>query len=125
MVAYGADSWSAGKVCCNPGIPTGEGRKICLALGNYMNNGRLNYYVTNISAGGVKKVSTNPINTRNGFGGGFIGDYTGLSVGSDNAFHALWTDTNNKQSVVWFYGFQFVPTSINQEDVVTASGTIP
>ena len=28
----------------------------------------------------------------------------------------------NKQSVVWFYGFEFVPTQINQEDVVTASG---
>jgi hypothetical protein len=25
--------------------------------------------------------------------------------------------------VVWFYGFQFVPTSINQEDVVTGSGS--
>ena len=70
-------------------------------------------------------VSTNPINTRNGFGGGFIGDYTDLSVGSDNVFHALWTDTNNKQNVVWFYGFEFVPTPINQEDVVTAHGTIP
>ena len=35
---------------------------------------------------------------------------------------ALWTDTNNKQSVVWFYGFEFVPTPINQEDVATASG---
>ena len=58
-------------------------------------------------------------------GGGFIGDYTGLAVGSDNVFHAFWTDTNEKQDVVWFYGFEFVPTSINQEDVVTASGTIP
>jgi len=45
-------------------------------------------------------------------------------VGSDNVFHALWTDTNNKQTVVWFYGFEFVPTQINQEDVVTASGTL-
>ena len=70
-------------------------------------------------------VSTHPINTRNGFGGGFIGDYTSVAVGSDNMYHALWTDTNNKQTVVWFYGFEFVPTLINQEDVVTASGTIP
>jgi hypothetical protein len=71
----------------------------------------------------TQKRSTHPINTRNGFGGGFIGDYTGLAVGSDNVFHALWTDTNNKQTVTWFYGFEFVPTVINQEDVVTASGS--
>ena len=62
-------------------------------------------------------VSTHPINTRNGFGGGFFGDYTDIAVGSDNAFHAFWTDSNNKQTVVWFYGFEFVPTPINQEDV--------
>ena len=69
-------------------------------------------------------VSTHPINTRNGFGGGFIGDYTDIAVGSDNTFHAFWTDTNNKQTVVWFYGLEFVPTPINQEDVVTASGQL-
>ena len=51
-----------------------------------------------------------------------IGDYTGLAVGADNTFHAFWTDSNNQQTVVWFYGFEFVPTLINQEDVVTASG---
>ena len=38
-------------------------------------------------------------------------------------FHALWTDTNNKQNVVWFYGFEFTPTSINQQDVATATGS--
>jgi hypothetical protein len=39
-------------------------------------------------------------------------------------YHALWTDTNNKQSVDWFYGFQFAPgTVINQEDVVTNAGS--
>lgn len=38
-------------------------------------------------------------------------------------FHALWTDSNNNQDVVWFYGLEFVPTAINQEDVVTAAGT--
>jgi len=54
---------------------------------------------------------------------GFIGDYTGLAVGSDNVFHALWTDTNNKQTVTWFYGFEFVLTLINQEDVLSASGS--
>ena len=58
------------------------------------------------SADGTQKVSTHPINTRNGFGGGFIGDYTTVAVGSDNMFHAFWTDTNNKQNVVWFYGLE-------------------
>ena len=28
-----------------------------------------------------------------GFGGGFFGDYTDLSVGSDGQFHAVWTDS--------------------------------
>jgi hypothetical protein len=80
--------------------------------------------VTNVGSGGTQKVSTHPINTRNGFGGRFIGDYTTVAVGSDNVY-AFWTDPNNKQTVVWFYGLEFVPTAINQEDVVTASGVIP
>jgi hypothetical protein len=124
MSAYAADTVSPWQVCASGPVPP-EGRINCTTLGNYIHNSRLNYYVTNIGSGGVRMVSTNPINTRNGFGGGFIGDYTDLSVGSDNTFHALWTDTNNKQNVVWFYGFEFVPTLINQEDVVTAHGTIP
>lgn len=124
MSAYAADTVSPWQVCASGPVPP-EGRINCTTLGGYIHNARLNYYVTNIGSGGVQMVSTNPINTRNGFGGGFIGDYTDLSVGSDNTFHALWTDTNNKQSVVWFYGFEFVPTLINQEDVVTAHGTIP
>jgi hypothetical protein len=124
MSAYAADTVSPWQTCASgPAAPVG--RITCDTLGNYIHNARLNYYVTNVGSSGVQMVSTNPINTRNGFGGGFIGDYTGLSVGSDNMFHALWTDTNNKQSVVWFYGFEFVPTMINQEDVVTASGMIP
>jgi hypothetical protein len=124
MSAYAADTVSPWQVCASGPVPP-EGRINCSTLGGYIHNARLNYYVTNIVSGGVQMVSTHPINTRNGFGGGFIGDYTDLSVGSDNTFHALWTDTNNKQNVVWFYGFEFVPTSINQEDVVTAHGTIP
>lgn len=124
MSAYAADTVSPWQTCASAPPPP-EGRINCFALGNYIHNARLNYYVTNIGSGGVQKVSTHPINTRNGFGGGFIGDYTSVSVGSDNVFHAFWTDTNNKQTVVWFYGFEFVPTSINQEDVVTASGLIP
>ena len=124
MSAYAADTVSPWQVCASGPVPP-VGRIACDTLGGYIHNARLNYYVTNIGSGGVQMVSTNPINTRNGFGGGFIGDYTDLSVGSDNVFHALLTDTNNKQKVVWFYGIEFVPTSINQEDVVTASGVIP
>jgi hypothetical protein len=124
MSAYGADVVSPWQTCF-AGPPPPEGRINCTYLGPYIHNARLDYYVTNIGSGGTQKVSTHPINTRNGFGGGFIGDYTTVSVGSDNVFHAFWTDTNNKQIVVWFYGLEFVPTTINQEDVVTASGVIP
>jgi hypothetical protein len=124
MSAYAADTVSPWQTCASAPPPP-QGRIECDALDGYIHNARLNYYVTNIGSGNVEMVSTHPINTRNGFGGGFIGDYTSLAVGSDNVFHAFWTDTNNKQNVVWFYGFEFVPTSINQEDVVTASGTIP
>jgi hypothetical protein len=124
MSAYTADTVSPWQTCASAPPPP-QGRIQCDTLGNYIHNARLNYYVTNIGSGGVQMVSTHPINTRNGFGGGFIGDYTDVAVGSDNVFHAFWTDTNNKQNVVWFYGFEFVPTSINQEDVVTASGVIP
>jgi len=70
----------------------------------------------------AKIVTTHPINTRYGFGGGFFGDYTDLAVGSDNTFHALYTDSNNVQTVVWFYGLQFVPTAIHQQDIATVSG---
>ena len=124
MSAYGADVVSPWQTCASGPVPP-VGRIACDTLGNYIHNARLDYYVTRIGSGTERQVSTHPINTRNGFGGGFIGDYTGLAVGSDNVFHAFWTDTNNKQDVVWFYGFEFVPTSINQEDVVTASGVIP
>jgi hypothetical protein len=124
MSAYAADTVSPWQVCASGPVPP-VGRITCDTLGGYVHNARLNYYVTNIGSGGTQMVSTHPINTRNGFGGGFIGDYTDLSVGTDNVFHAFWTDSNNKQNVIWFYGFEFVPTSINQEDVVTASGQIP
>jgi hypothetical protein len=124
MSAYGADVVSPWQTCANAPPPP-EGRINCLALGDYIHNARLDYFVTNVGSGTAQTVSTHPINTRNGFGGGFIGDYTSLAVGSNNVFHAFWTDTNNKQDVVWFYGLEFVPTLINQEDVVTASGTLP
>jgi hypothetical protein len=121
MSAYAADVVSPWQTCA-AGPPAPEGRINCTTLGNYINNARLDYDVTDLSTNVTPQVvSTHPINTRNGFGGGFIGDYTDLAVGSDNTFHAFWTDTNNKQYVTWFYGLQFVPTLINQEDVVTAS----
>jgi hypothetical protein len=122
MSAYVANVVSPWQTCATPATPTSVGRIDCLVLGDYINNARLNYAVTNIGAGTTNVVSTAPINTRHGFGGGFFGDYTDLAVGSDNQFHALWTDSNNKQTVVWFYGYQFVPTVINQQDVVTAAG---
>ena len=76
-----------------------------------------------MTTGVTNDVNTHLINTRSGFGGGFFGDYTDLAVGSDGVFHALWTDSNNVQSVVWFYGLQFTPTPIHQEDVVTGTGS--
>ncbi len=124
MSAYSAGTVSPWQTCATPDAGA-AGRINCLTLDGYIHNARLDYHVTNLGSGNVAKVTGNPINTRNGFGGGFIGDYTDLAVGSDDSYHAFWTDTNNKQDVVWFYGFEFEPTSINQEDVVTAAGSIP
>jgi len=121
---YGADVVSPWQTCA-AGPPPPEGRINCTTLGKYIHNARLDYYVTNIASSNYAKVSTHPINTRYHFGGGFIGDYTDLAVGSDNTFHAFWTDTNNVQTVVWWYGLEFVPTAVHQQDVVTASGSIP
>lgn len=120
--AYRGDVVSPWQTCAKDnGAP--ESRINCLQLGDYINNTRLDYVVRDLSTGVTKAVSTHPINTQNGFGGGFFGDYTDIAVGSDNMFHALWTDSNNKQDVEWFYGLQFTPTPINQEDVVTAKGS--
>ncbi len=121
LSAYAADVVSPWQTCANSPPPP-EGRINCLALGNYINNARLDYAVVNLGTGTSKLVTTHPINTRYQFGGGFIGDYTDIAVGSDNAFHAFWTDTNNVQTVVWWYGLQFVPTPVHQQDVVTAAG---
>jgi hypothetical protein len=120
--AYAADVISPWQVCA-AGPPPPVGRITCDTLGNYINNARLDYVVRDLTTNVTNIVSTHPINTQNGFGGGFFGDYTDIAVGSDDTFHALWTDSNNKQSVVWFYGAQFVPTLINQEDIATASGS--
>ncbi len=123
MSAYAADVVSPWQTCAKPATPTAVGRINCLALDSYINNARLDYVVADLTTGITQTVTTHPINTRYQFGGGFIGDYTGIVVGSDNAFHAIWTDTNNVQTVVWWYGFQFVPTSVHQQDVVTATGS--
>jgi len=121
LSAYRGDVVSPWQTCAS-GPPPPVGRITCDVLGDYINNTRIDYVVKDLTTGVTNTVSTHPINTRNGFGGGFFGDYTDIAVGSDNMFHAFWTDSNNKQTVVWFYGFQFVPTLINQEDVVTAAG---
>jgi hypothetical protein len=122
MSAYAADVVSPWQTCLSPAKPTAVGRINCLTLDGYVNNARLDYAVADLTTGVRHIVTTHPINTRSQFGGGFIGDYTDLAVGSDNVFHALWTDTNNKQTVTWWYGFQFAPTVINQEDAVTNAG---
>jgi hypothetical protein len=106
---------------CAAGPPPPEGRINCTTLGNYIHNTRLDYVVRDLS-GGTNPVTTQHINTRYGFGGGFFGDYTDIAAGSNNVSHAFWTDSNNVQSVVWWYGLQFVPTLIHQQDAVTGVG---
>ena len=121
--AYAADVVSPWQRCAKPASPTAVGRINCLQLDNYINNARLDYVVTDLTTGMTNTVTSHPINTRYHFGGGFIGDYTDLAVDSNNNFHAIWTDTNNEQTVVWWYGFQFVPTTVHQQDVVTDTGS--
>ncbi|MFL5415585.1 MAG: hypothetical protein ACJ78Y_06270 [Myxococcales bacterium] len=56
----------------------------------------------------------------------FIGDYTDLAAGSDGVFHALWADTNAKQTVHWFFGTEFTAPNqpvINQQDVAVFNGS--
>jgi len=120
--AYAADVISPWQTCA-AGPPPPVGRIACDTLGNYIHNARLDYVVRDLTTNVTEAVSTHPINTRNGFGGGFFGDYTDIAAGSDNVLHALWTDSNNTQNVVWFYGAQFVPTPINQEDIATAAAS--
>jgi hypothetical protein len=119
LAAYRGTTVSPWQVCFS-GPPPPVGRITCDFLGPYINNTRLDYVVRDLS-GSTNPVNTQHINTRYGFGGGFFGDYTDIAAGSDNLFHALWTDSNNEQNVVWWYGFEFVPTAIHQQDVVTGS----
>lgn len=120
MSAYAATIVSPWQTCASAPPPP-VGRITCTTLGDYIHNARLDYVATNVGTVETQVLSTHPINTRHGFGGGFFGDYTDLAVGSDDVFHALWTDSNEQQVVTWFYGYLFVPTSIHQQDVVTAS----
>jgi len=119
--AYRGDVVSPWQTCKTPNTPTSVGRIDCLTLGNYVDNTRLDYVVTKLGSASTT-LTTQPINTQYGFGGGFFGDYTDIAAGSDGTYHAFWTDSNNVQTVTWFYGYEFVPTQIHQEDVVTASG---
>ena len=123
LSAYAADVVSPWLICDHPATPSAVGRIDCLGLGNYTHNARLDYVITNLATGDVKTLTTHPINTRHHFGGGFIGDYTDLAIDANGMFRAVWADTNNKQSTTWWYGFEFVPTVVNQQDIVTASGT--
>ena len=118
--AYRGDVVSPWQTCAHSN-PSPESRINCLVLGDYVHNTRVDYWVTDGTNTSV--VSTHPINTRNGFGGGFFGDYTDIAYGSDGALHAFWTDSNNKQTVVWWFGLEFTPTPINQEDVAVWNGT--
>jgi hypothetical protein len=121
MSAYVADVVSPWQTCANT-PPAPEGRINCLALDGYIHNARLDYAVRDVTTGVTNIVTTHPINTRYHFGGGFIGDYTALAVDSNNVFHAFWTDTNNVQTTEWWYGLQFTPTQVHQQDAVAVSG---
>jgi hypothetical protein len=125
MSAYAADVVSPWQTCATPAAPTAVGRINCLALGSYIHNARLDYVVTDLTTGTTNTVTTHPINSRYGFGGGFFGDYTDIAAGSDDNFHAFWTDSNNQQRVDWWYGFEFdaTQTLTNQQDVVTAASS--
>lgn len=95
-----------------------KGSVHCLQVGPYIHNEKQNYALTGL-AGSVTTATALPINTRYQFRGGFFGDYTQVAIGSDNVAHPMWTDTNNTQSVYWFYGTNFNGLRANQQDVVT------
>ncbi|HMC17485.1 MAG TPA: hypothetical protein VKI18_17750, partial [Albitalea sp.] len=93
----------------------------CLVTGDYINNAKLNYVVTNLTSGVTKVATGKPINTRYNFSGGFIGDYTDIAAGSDGRVHASWADTNGQQTIHWWYGTDFGSLAANQQDAVTWS----
>jgi hypothetical protein len=116
MGAYVADVVSPWKSCVayDP-----AGSIHCLVEGDYINNAKLNYVVTNLSTGISKVATGKPINTRYNFQGSFIGDYTDIAADSDGRVHASWTDTSAQQTIYWWYGTNFNGLPANQQDVVT------
>jgi hypothetical protein len=119
--AYRGTTVSPWQTCADAPAPP-LGRITCPTLGNYIHNTRLEYVVRDVATNVTQTVSPSKINSRYQFGGGFLGDYTDITADPSGNYHALWTDTNNTQNVVWFYGLEFVPTPIHQQDVVTAHG---
>jgi hypothetical protein len=93
----------------------------CVQTGPWVHNTKLDYVVQRVGDAPAT-LTRQSINTRYNFSGGFIGDYTDIASGSDGVYHALWTDTNNTQSIDWWYGHDFGGIPANQQDVVTASG---
>lgn len=115
--------WQLCAVAQQPIIPVGD--ISCLQLDDYVDNGRLDYVVKNLTTGIETTLTTHPVNSRYQFGGTFIGDFTDLAVGSDGVAHAVWTDTNSVKRVHWAFGFEFNPgcTRIHNQEVVTRSGS--
>lgn len=121
--AYAADVVSPWQTCATLGSPSLSGTN-CKTLGPYINNARLDYVVRDLTTGVAAKVTTHPSNSRYQFRGTFFGDYTDIAAGSDDVFHAFWTDSNDVQTVDWFGGFQWAAgTNVHQQDVVTQAGS--
>lgn len=122
LSAYAADIISPWQTCAKSGSPSLSGTN-CVTLGPYIHNARLDYAVRDLTTGVTQTVTAHPINSRYQFHNLFIGDYTDIAAGSDDFFHAFWTDTNNVQTVDWFGGFEFAPgTDVHQQDVVVQNG---
>lgn len=122
LSTYAADVVSPWQTCKVSGSPSLSGTS-CKTLGPYINNARLDYIVRDLTTGSTQTVTAHPINTRYQFHALFFGDYTDIAAGSDDNFHAFWTDSNNVQTVDWFGGFEFAPgTNVHQQDVVVKNG---
>jgi hypothetical protein len=119
--AYAADVVSPWQSCKTFGSPSLSGGN-CKTLGPFINNARLDYVVRDLTTNVANTVTAHPINTRYFFRGTFFGDYTDIAAGSDDVFHAFWTDSNNVQTVDWFGGVEWTPgVNVNQQDVVVDS----
>ena len=115
---YAADVISPRRICAKVDPATGA----CAEFA-FVPNARLDYWATNLTTGASQKLTAHPINWRYSFTT-FIGDYTDLAVGSDGIFHALWTDTNNKQTIDWFFGTHAnAGITVNQQDVAVFNGS--